>query len=70
MPWAIITACSFVSALTLLALRFMLAAENKKRDAEKRDDKYDDVYLPQVQADGTTVEKKVDRVRMFLVTKA
>lgn len=48
----------------------MLAAENKKRDAEKRDDKYDDVYLPQVQADGTTVEKKVDRVRVFLVTKA
>ncbi|KAF9469334.1 major facilitator superfamily domain-containing protein [Collybia nuda] len=65
-PWAIITACSFVSALTLLTLRFMLAMENKKRDAEKRDDKYDDVYISQAQADGTTIERKVDRAFLDL----
>jgi hypothetical protein len=65
-PWAIIAACSFVSGLTLLVLRYRLAAENKRRDAEKRDDTYDDIYLTQVQPDGTSIEKKVDRVRIAL----
>lgn len=46
----------------------MLAAENKKRDTEKHDDKYDDVYLPQVQPDGTIIEKKVDRVRVHILS--
>lgn len=41
----------------------MLHFENKRREAEKRDDSYDDVYVTQELADGTKTEKRVDRVR-------
>lgn len=61
-PWTIIAVTNFVSALTLLSLRYMLVTDNKRRNAEKRDDTYDDVYITQALPDGTTVEKKVDRV--------
>lgn len=44
-------------------LRVLLVAENKRRDAEQHDDKYDDVYMNHVLPDGSTVEKRVDRVR-------
>lgn len=44
----------------------MLASENKRRDAEQRDEKYDEVYVTQVR-DGITVEKKVDRVRYAFI---
>jgi hypothetical protein len=64
-PWAIITACFVASVILLLVLRFMLASENRRRDAEQRDDKYDEVFVTQVR-DGTTVEKKVDRVRLCI----
>lgn len=40
----------------------MLQSENRRRDAEKRDDSYDDVYLTQELSDGTKAEKRVDRV--------
>jgi hypothetical protein len=63
-PWAIITACFVVSAALLLVLRFILTSENKRRDVEKRDEKYDEVYVTHI-ADGMTVEKKVDRVRVY-----
>lgn len=62
-PWAIITACFVASATLLLVLRVMLASENSRRDAELRDKKYDEVFVMQVK-DGTTIEKKVDRVRL------
>lgn len=45
----------------------MLHSENKRREAEKRDDSYDDVYLTQESADGTKTEKRVDRVRCDLL---
>ncbi|KAG6910313.1 hypothetical protein DXG01_011710, partial [Tephrocybe rancida] len=61
-PWAIIVGLCGFSALILLVLRMHLAMENKRRDNEQHDDKYDDVYLTHVEADGTTVEKKVDRM--------
>lgn len=51
-----------VSAVLLLVLRFYLVAENKRRDAEQHDDSFDDVYVTHVNKDGTTEEKKVDRV--------
>ncbi len=43
----------------------MLQAENKRRDAEQRDDSYDDVYIKEELADGTKTEKHVDRVCLF-----
>lgn len=56
----------FVSALLLIILRFVLAAENKRRDRAQHDDTYDDVYLTHVKEDGTTEEKRVDRVCLSL----
>ncbi|KAG6860580.1 hypothetical protein C0995_009629 [Termitomyces sp. Mi166 len=61
-PWAVLTGFSGFSALILFILRTYLALENKRRNNEKHDDKYDDVYLTHVEADGTTIEKRVDRV--------
>ncbi len=40
----------------------MLATENKRRDVNRHDDTYDEVYVTHVNADGTTEERKVDKV--------
>ena len=64
-PWAIISACTVTCALLILLLRFMLAAENRRRDAEKRDDTFDDIYLSKELSDGSKEEKRVDRVRLL-----
>lgn len=68
-PFAIITACSVASALTLFVIRQYLAHQNKKRDEEdaartNKEGKYEDVYIT-VMERGKAVEKKVDRVRSF-----
>ncbi|KAF7311475.1 hypothetical protein MKEN_01049800 [Mycena kentingensis (nom. inval.)] len=60
-PWWIITACTIGSALLMLAIRFSFAAENKRRERDAANDNYDDYYVSEVQADGTLVEKKIDR---------
>ncbi|KAJ7632864.1 major facilitator superfamily domain-containing protein [Roridomyces roridus] len=66
-PWAIITACSVGSALLLVVIRFTYAAENKRRDTSSPDkDNFDEFYIAEIQADGTTVEKKVDRAFLDL----
>jgi len=64
-PFAIISACSLASAITLLVTRQYLAHQNKKRDEEAaagadKEDKYDEVYIT-VMEDGKAVERKVDR---------
>jgi hypothetical protein len=64
-PWAIMTICTFVSGILILVLRFMLAAENKRRDAEPYDDTYDDAHIVVVDADGTSTKKMVDKVSSF-----
>ncbi len=46
----------------MLTIRMMLARENKKRDNEPHDDTYDDVWLKQTDADGSIVERRVDKV--------
>ena len=61
-PWAIFSACFLASAILLLVLRFMLAAENKRRDAEPYDDTYDNIYIIGVNSDGKETRKKVDKV--------
>ncbi|KAH9483910.1 putative transporter PB10D8.01 [Psilocybe cubensis] len=65
-PWSIISACIGVSFVLILTLRFMLYSENKRRDAEKRDESYDNIYLTQELADGTQTEKRVDRAFLDL----
>ena len=62
-PWTILSVCWAVSALILLALRIYLARENKRRDQEGPDTRYEDVYITEKREDGTVLEKKVDKVR-------
>lgn len=45
-------------------IRYILANENRRRDAEAemRSDDFGETYIEEVLADGTTVDKKVDKV--------
>lgn len=61
-PWAVLAACSFSCMILILVLRFMLAAENKRRNAEPLDVKYDNVYITLKNLDGSNSEKRVDKV--------
>jgi len=63
-PWAILSACWFVSAILLLATRFYLARENTKREQEEHDDTYDDVYVSE-----NGEKLKVDRAFLDLTDK-
>ncbi|KAK0463735.1 major facilitator superfamily domain-containing protein [Desarmillaria tabescens] len=65
-PWSLLAACNLASGILLLILRFMLATENKRRDMNRHDDTYDDVYVTHVNADGTTEERKVDKAFLDL----
>jgi hypothetical protein len=65
-PWIIIGVC-FVSCMVLLfSIRVLLVRENKRRDAEPRDDSYDDVYVERSDEKGNRVasEVKVSKVRV------
>ena len=62
MPWIVIGICYVICPLLLLAIRYLLAAENKKRDQEEPDTTYDDVYIEHIDEDGKIVEKRVDKV--------
>jgi hypothetical protein len=65
-PWAVISSCIFTCLLLVLLLRFMLARENKRRENQPRDERYDAVFIDQELADGTRVEKRVDKVFLDL----
>ena len=61
-PWTII-GLSFVSCMLLLfSIRVLLARENKRRDAEPRDDAFDDVTVEDTDEDGNQTEIKVSKV--------
>ncbi|KAH7920140.1 MFS general substrate transporter [Leucogyrophana mollusca] len=68
-PWAVITACNFAAGLALLLIRFLLASENKRRELEKRDETYDNVYIVDIQPDGSKLEKRVDKAFLDLTDK-
>ncbi|KAF7368535.1 MFS general substrate transporter [Mycena venus] len=59
-PWTIIGIC-FASCMgVLLVIRWLLKAENSRRDAEPpRDDGYDDVYIEILAKDGSGAMEKV-----------
>ena len=65
-PWIIIGICYVICPVLLIAIRYMLARENRKRDAEPVDEKYDDVYIEVVLPDWTRTERRVDKVRVSL----
>jgi hypothetical protein len=58
----VIAACYGVCPFILLAIRYILLKENKKRDAEEHDITYDNVFVEEKQSDGTVQMKKVDKV--------
>ncbi|EMD34999.1 hypothetical protein CERSUDRAFT_85745 [Gelatoporia subvermispora B] len=60
-PWAIIGICYLICPGLLLIIRWLLARENKRRDAEPLDDTYDDVYIEVITPEGKRVERKVDK---------
>lgn len=64
-PWIILIVCWATSGILLLITRWYLARENAKRDQEKHDSTYDDVYVS-IDQDGVATEKKVDKVCGFL----
>lgn len=68
-PWGVILACYTICPILLLLQRYILNKENKKRDAELPDNQYDDVWVKVADADGTTVEKKVDVAFLDLTDK-
>ena len=68
-PWTIIGICYAICPCILLLIRFMLARENKLRDAEPADDKYEDVYIEVVLPDGTRTERKVDKEYLDLTDR-
>ena len=47
----------------MLAIRYLLGKENKRRDAEPVDDVYDKVYIETTDAEGNKVEQKIPKVR-------
>ncbi|KAJ7100458.1 MFS general substrate transporter [Mycena epipterygia] len=66
-PWIIIAVCYVSSMLLALAIRYLLVAENKRRDAEPvHDDGYDDVYIERLAKDGSGIMEKVKIDKEFL----
>ncbi|KAI0345426.1 MFS general substrate transporter [Trametopsis cervina] len=57
-PWAILSACWAATAVLLLVTRVYLARENRLRDAEPYDAKYDEVYISE-EKDGKKEDVKV-----------
>lgn len=65
-PWIIIGICNLLCPIILLLIRYLLAKENKRREAEPVDDTYDDVYIDTVDRDGNRVESKVPKVYLLM----
>lgn len=61
-PWIVITICDCINPLLILTLRFHLANENKRRDAEALPPYAPEVFIYQTTEDGTSMPKlKVDK---------
>ena len=63
-PWIVIGVCVVMCAILLFSIRVLLDRENKRRDAEPRDDSYDDVHVVKIDENGKRVEVKVSKVRV------
>ncbi|EIW80168.1 MFS general substrate transporter [Coniophora puteana RWD-64-598 SS2] len=60
-PWIVIAVCYIACPLLLLLLRYILARENSRRDAEPEDDAYEEVYIERLSEDGKLVQVRVDK---------
>jgi ACS family allantoate permease-like MFS transporter len=60
-PWAMLTMGSVLSAILLVIIRFVLVAENKRRDAaNETSEKH--AYVVDIDEHGNRVEKQIDVV--------
>ncbi|KAF8900479.1 MFS general substrate transporter [Gymnopilus junonius] len=60
-PWIIIGVCYVICMGLLLAIRYLLSSENKRRDSEPVNETYDDVFIDKVGPDGAVEKVKVDK---------
>ncbi|KAJ7739470.1 MFS general substrate transporter [Mycena maculata] len=66
-PWIVIGICYACCMLLVLGIRYLLVAENKRREAEPpQDDGYDDVFMERLATDGSGVTEKVKVDKEFL----
>ncbi|PBK76349.1 MFS general substrate transporter [Armillaria solidipes] len=68
-PWIIIGVCVVLRILTLLTIRYLLSAENRRRDAEPVDTVYDNVYIERLNEDGVMEKARVDKEFLDLTDK-
>ena len=69
-PWIIIGICYVACMILLFSIRVLLARENKRRDAEPRDNTYDNVYVVTIDKDGSRTEVKVSKVSIRFTSKS
>jgi MFS family permease len=60
-PWIVAGVCYLTCVVLLFSIRGLLARENKRRDAEPRDDSFDDVHMVRINEDGKRTEVKVSK---------
>jgi hypothetical protein len=65
-PWIIVGVCFLACMVLLFAIRVLLERENRRRDAEPRDDSFDNVHVVMVDKNGNRTEVKVSKVRVRL----
>lgn len=65
-PWLIIGICYVVCPMILLVIRALLARENKRRESEPHDDTYEDIWVQVADAEGKLVDRRVDKVGLFV----
>ncbi|KAK0209122.1 major facilitator superfamily domain-containing protein [Desarmillaria ectypa] len=68
-PWTIIGVCVVFRILTLLTIRCLLSAENRRRDTEPVDTVYEDVYIERLKEDGVIERARVDKEFLDLTDK-
>ncbi|KAK0234042.1 MFS general substrate transporter [Armillaria fumosa] len=68
-PWIIIGVCVVLRILTLLTIRYLLSAENRRRDVEPADTVYDNVYIERLNEDGVMEKARVDKEFLDLTDK-
>jgi ACS family allantoate permease-like MFS transporter len=67
-PWIVIGICYLTCPVLLLTIRWLLARENARRDAEPIEEE-EEFFIEKVSEDGTRVQVKVDKEFMDLTDR-
>jgi ACS family allantoate permease-like MFS transporter len=60
-PWAIIGVCYACCMFLVLAIRYILSAENKRRDRSPKEENNSDIYIEVVDSDGNIKSVRVEK---------